>query len=293
MRRGGAMGIAVVLLAVPVWSADNSPSTERGDRAPQERTQPKESPPEAESKKKPETDHKSEPPASESKKKPETDHKSEPAASEPKKKTETDPKSEPATSESKKKSEADHKSEAPSKTPEEKAKTEPPPVAVPKPEPKPEESGKKPVTSPILTVKLALMADPLLFPFEIEVEMDAHKAVLTGAVSSEDEKTKATEIAGKVEGIESVVNKLSVTPALRAAITKRQDEALTQLVKERLSKSETLKAVGFDVKADNGMISLSGKTRFQVIALEAAEAARQVPGVRAVNTAAVQITGKD
>jgi hyperosmotically inducible protein len=259
MRRGGAMGIAVVLLAVPVWSADNSPSTERGDRAPQERTQPKESPPEAESKKKPETDPKSEPPASESKKK----------------------------------SEADHKSEAPSKAPEEKAKTEPPPVAVPKPEPKPEESGKKPVTSPILTVKLALMADPLLFPFEIEVEMDAHKAVLTGAVSSEDEKTKATEIAGKVEGIESVVNKLSVTPALRAAITKRQDEALTQLVKERLSKSETLKAVGFDVKADNGVISLSGKTRFQVIALEAAEAARQVPGVRAVNTAAVQITGKD
>jgi osmotically-inducible protein OsmY len=47
------------------------------------------------------------------------------------------------------------------------------------------------------------------------------------------------------------------------------------------------------VKAENGVVLLSGKTRFQVIALEAAEAARQVPGVRAVDTTGIQIVGKD
>ena len=165
----------------------------------------------------------------------------------------------------------------------------PPPPVLKQDEP----PGKKPVASLNLALKLAFLAEPLLFPFDIEVEMDHQKATLTGTVSSEEEKGKAGEIAQKVDGVESVTNKLSVSPAQRTAWTKKQDEALAHNVKERLNKSETLKAVGFDVKAENGFITLSGKTRFQVIALEAAEAARHVPGVRAVNTTGVQITGKD
>jgi hyperosmotically inducible periplasmic protein len=174
---------------------------------------------------------------------------------------------------------------------EEKAqKAEEPPSA-----PKPDESGgKKPgVTSLNLTIKLALMADPSVFPFELEIEMDGQKATVTGTVWSEDEKIRAADIVHKVEGVESVNNNVSVSPALRTAWMKKQDEALASLVKERLNKSETLKAVGFEVKSDNGIVFLSGKTRFQVIALEAAEAARHIPGVRAVNAAAVQITGKE
>ncbi|HET9845357.1 MAG TPA: BON domain-containing protein [Nitrospira sp.] len=157
---------------------------------------------------------------------------------------------------------------------------------------KPEEH-KKPVTSLNLAIKLALMADPQLFPLEIEVEMDKGKAVLTGAVPTEEEKGKAAEIAGKVEGVEGVVNKMTVTPALRDKLAKKQDETIAHVVRDRLSRSETLKAVGFDVKSENGIVYLTGKTRFQVIALEAAEAARQVPGVRAVDTAGVQLVAKD
>ncbi|ALA59211.1 BON domain-containing protein [Nitrospira moscoviensis] len=198
-----------------------------------------------------------------------------------------------AAPDSKKKTEHEGKpAEAPAPKPpsdEKSQKTEPPPQ---KQEPKPDETGKKPVTSMPLTIKLAMMADPVLFPFEIEVEMDGPKAVLSGAVSSEDEKARAGEVARKVEGVESAVNKLSVSPGLRASLMKRQDEAIAQLVKERLNRSETLKAVGFDVKSESGVVTLSGKTRFQVIALEAAEAARHVPGVRAVNTAAVQLTAE-
>jgi hyperosmotically inducible periplasmic protein len=180
---------------------------------------------------------------------------------------------------------------APKPAPDEKAaKTEEPPAAAPKPD---ESGGKKTVTSLNLTIKLALMANPSLFPFEMEVELDGQKAILTGAVPSEDDKAQATEVVRKVEGVESVVNKLAVAPELRSTLGKKEDDAITQYVKERLSKSETLKAVGFDVKSENGVVSLSGKTRFQVIALEAAEAARHIPGVRAVDTGAVQITGKE
>jgi osmotically-inducible protein OsmY len=76
-------------------------------------------------------------------------------------------------------------------------------------------------------------------------------------------------------------------------LLKKQDKAIGHLVRDRLAKSKTLKAVGFDVALNNGIVYLSGKTRFQVIALEAAEAARQVPGVHAVDTTGVQIVGKD
>ena len=215
-----------------------------------------------------------------------------PRAVEPKKKQETDTKSEsngkhgtdkqPSADDKTKAADEKTKDEKP-KT-EENAKTE---------APKPEEGVKKPVTSLNLAIKLALMADPQLFPLDIEVEMDKGKAILTGSAPTEEDKTKVTEIAGKIEGVEAVVNKLTVTPALKDKLAKKQDESIAHVVRDRLSRSETLKAVGFDVKSENGIVYLSGKTRFQVIALEAAEAARQVPGVRAVDTAGVQLVAKD
>lgn len=207
-------------------------------------------------------------------------------AKDEKARTEEKAKDEKAKAEEKSKDEkakAEEKKDEKAKT-EDKAKAE---------ETKPEEPGKKPVTSLNLAIKLALMADPQLFPLEIEVEMDKGKAVLTGSVPTEDEKAKVTEIARKVNGVEDVANKLTVTPALKDKLAKKQDESIAHVVRDRLSRSETLKAVGFEVKSENGIVYLSGKTRFQVIALEAAEAARQVPGVRAVDTAGVQLVAKD
>ena len=176
------------------------------------------------------------------------------------------------------------KSEEKAKPADEKPKAE---------EPKPEEPAKKAVTSLNLAIKLALMADPQLFPLDIEVEMDKGKAILSGSVPTEEDKAKVAEIAGKIDGVETVINKLTVTPALKDKLAKKQDESIAHVVRDRLSRSETLKAVGFDVKSENGIVYLSGKTRFQVIALEAAEAARQVPGVRAVDTAGVQLVAKE
>ncbi len=189
--------------------------------------------------------------------------------------------------EPKNKQDAEPKSENNQKPSEDKAKTEEAPPS------KPDDTTKKPVSSPNLAIKLALMADPQLFPFDIEVEMDKGKAILTGAVPSEEEKGRVAEVAGKIEGVEAVVNKLSLVPTLREKWAKKQDEAIAHVVRDRLVRSETLKAVGFEVKSESGIVRLSGKTRFQVIALEAAEAARQVPGVRAVDTTGVQIIAKD
>jgi hyperosmotically inducible protein len=157
---------------------------------------------------------------------------------------------------------------------------------------KEKESPRKPVSSLIITVKLALMADPRLFQYEIEAEEDKQTITLRGRVSSEEEKSAASEIARAVAGVKAVINKLEVSKDLLQALTKKRDEVITHLIKERFGKSATLKAANFEVKTEEGIVSLSGVVRFQVIALEAAEAARQVPGVKAVKTEKVRLEGE-
>jgi hyperosmotically inducible periplasmic protein len=152
-----------------------------------------------------------------------------------------------------------------------------------------EGTGKRGVSSLILTVKLALLEDPRLFPYEIEVETGSDEVTLLGKVSTEAEKAAAAKIASTVPTVKSVSNKLEVVKELPDVFTHKQDDAITRYVKERFAQSATLTAAHFDVKTEQGIVSLGGTVRFQVIVLEAAEAARQVPGVKAVRTDKVRI----
>lgn len=150
-------------------------------------------------------------------------------------------------------------------------------------------AGKRTVSSLILTVKLALLADPRLFPYDIEVETKSDEVLLSGKVSNEAEKSIATEIVRSFPGVKSVVNKIEIVKELPDVLAHRQDDIVTQQVKERFAKSATLKAASFDVKTEGGVVTLGGSVRFQVFILEAVEAARQVPGVKAVRTHKVRI----
>jgi hyperosmotically inducible periplasmic protein len=152
-----------------------------------------------------------------------------------------------------------------------------------------ETTGKKAVSSLILTIKLALMEDPRLFPYEIEVEAGSDEVTLSGKVSTESEKVAAAQIASTVPNVKTVSNKLEVVKELPDLITHKQDDIITRHVKDRFAKSATVTAANFDVKTEQGIVSLSGTVRFQVIVFEAAEAARQVPGVKAVRTDKVKI----
>lgn len=185
----------------------------------------------------------------------------------------------------------DQKPSAESKQPAEPA-LKPPPASLVKPDGSSEkEAGKKPLGSLILTVKLALLSDPRLFLYDIEVDAEDHSISLAGRVARETDVAAAVEIARAVPGVQSVVPKLQVDPTLTATLIKKQDEHITTFIKERFARSATLKAANFDVKTENGIVSLSGSVRFQVIALEAAETARNVPGVRAVKTDQIRLEG--
>ncbi len=155
------------------------------------------------------------------------------------------------------------------------------------------EGASQPLSSLILTVKLALLADPELLPYEIEVEAISDNITLSGNVPSEMVKAAAAKTACAVPLVNSVANGLEVDKTLPNVLAHKQDEVITLYVKERFAKSATIAAANFDVKTEQGVVSLGGTVKYQVIVLEAAEAARQVPGVRAVMTDKVRIGGKE
>jgi hyperosmotically inducible protein len=167
------------------------------------------------------------------------------------------------------------------------------PPAADKAKPAEGEGKKSPMRSPMVTAKLALMADSRLFPYDIEIDTKDKDLVLLGKVANDNEKRAATDIIRCLDGVHAVENRLKVEPDASHGLVAERDKIITNLVKERFEKSKTLQAVKFDVKTEEGIVTLTGATRFQVIILEAAQAARQVPGVKAVNTDAVRLVAAE
>ena len=64
----------------------------------------------------------------------------------------------------------------------------------------------------MVTAKLALMADPRLFPYDIEVDTKDKDLVLLGKVVSESDKRAATEIVRCLEGVHAVENQMKLKP---------------------------------------------------------------------------------
>jgi hyperosmotically inducible periplasmic protein len=149
------------------------------------------------------------------------------------------------------------------------------------------------VQSPALTLKLALMADPRLFPYDIECQIQEKTVELTGVVAFEEEKILAALLTADAIKGKKILNHLEVRPALHGTLQAASDARLTELVKQRFTRSQTLTEANFEVITIRGIVSLRGQTRFQVIALEAAQAAREIPGIVAVNTQNIRIEGEN
>lgn len=167
-----------------------------------------------------------------------------------------------------------------------------------KPTPKLESSEKTPekpshqdniVQSQNLSLKLAFMENPRLFPYDIDCQIQEKTVELRGEVSVEEEKTIVTAVTTNLIKGKEIINHIEIRPSLRAAIQAKMDARLTELVKQRFAHSQTLREADFEIMTIRGVVSLSGRTRFQVIVLEGAQAAREIPGVLAVNTQNVRL----
>ena len=133
-----------------------------------------------------------------------------------------------------------------------------------------------------LQTKLALLADERVSSADVHVTTQRGVITLRGKVASAAEQQAAEEIALNIEGQKQVVNQLTVVSAARRKLVDRQDHQIVKDVKRAIKRDASLKKADIDVRAEKGIVTLTGKAPSLETSVRASETARQVPGVRAV-----------
>jgi len=136
-----------------------------------------------------------------------------------------------------------------------------------------------------------------LNPFEIEVAVESGKVTLTGAVENVAERELATELAKTIVGVGEVSNELEVDPGLEVPIVDEQariptdktlaqrfdDATLAATVKSKLLWNSNTEGLDIQVRAENGVVSLSGNAGTPVAKELAGELVTNTEGVREVH----------
>jgi hyperosmotically inducible protein len=127
--------------------------------------------------------------------------------------------------------------------------------------------------------EMRLLADSQTPVLEINVDTWGGVVTLFGIVPSQEAKAAAEADAREVNGVKHVVNELQVVESAKQAAGKARDEGLERAVKKAF---DTPDFEDIDIEVKNGVVRLTGTVPNGVRRLEAAEAARTVPGVRSV-----------
>jgi hyperosmotically inducible protein len=133
-----------------------------------------------------------------------------------------------------------------------------------------------------LKTKLALLGDERVSSNDVSVKTVKGVITLHGKVASAEEQKAAEEIALKIEGQKQVVNQLTVVPTPQRKMVDRQDDQIVTDVKKAITKETSLKKASIDVRAEKGIVTLTGKAPSLATSVRASEVARRVSGVRAV-----------
>jgi len=133
-----------------------------------------------------------------------------------------------------------------------------------------------------LQTKLALLADERVSSGDVHVTTQTGVITLRGKVDSAAEQQAAGEIAGTIEGARDVSNQLVVVPQAERKAVERQDHQIVTDVKRGIKKDARLKKARIQVRADEGIVTLTGTAPSLETSVRASETARRVSGVRAV-----------
>ena len=133
-----------------------------------------------------------------------------------------------------------------------------------------------------LKTKLALLADERVSSGDVSVKTQEGVITLRGKVENEAARQAAEEIALNIKGQKKVVNHLTVVPKADRKVVDRQDDQIVKDVEKGIKNDARLKEADIDVRADKGIVTLTGKAPSLETSVRASEVARRVPGVRAV-----------
>jgi len=131
-----------------------------------------------------------------------------------------------------------------------------------------------------------------LHAYDLVVSVEAHKAILGGAVENAIEKALAQRIAMDAEGITTVDNRIAVdasraTPGTpgheRTFGEKVEDATITATIESKLLWNSSTAGLNIDVETDNGTVTLSGHARNSGEKDLAMRSAKDTRGVVAVD----------
>jgi osmotically-inducible protein OsmY len=125
-------------------------------------------------------------------------------------------------------------------------------------------------------IRFALDSDSTLAGWDIRIRVTQGVVTLSGNVKSPYQKEHATEVASRILGVRDVLNDLEVS-----RLDKYSDTALVERLRSRLKADwETHSVAGkIDIKAKNGIATLSGEVNTWSEYKEAARAASLTDGV--------------
>ena len=149
-------------------------------------------------------------------------------------------------------------------------------------DPGPTATGEGTDTWLTLKTKLALLGDERVSTNNVSVTAAKSVITLRGQVASVAERQAAEEITLTIEGQKKVVNQLTVVPTAERKMVDRPDDQLVTDVKQALTKEASLKKATIEVRAEKGIVTLTGKAPSLATSVRASEVVRWVSGVRAV-----------
>jgi osmotically-inducible protein OsmY len=131
------------------------------------------------------------------------------------------------------------------------------------------------------SVKTRLAADPTVSARRIGVDTRDRVVTLTGQVNSGGERAYAVSIARETQGVDNVVDNLSVMPeaAPTTGVTDKIDAGITAEVQGKLLADPDIGGLRIDVDTNDHVVTLSGTVGTEAERAKAVRAAREAEGV--------------
>ncbi|MDC6120749.1 molecular chaperone OsmY [Serratia rubidaea] len=132
-------------------------------------------------------------------------------------------------------------------------------------------------------VKSALVEDKTISSNDISVKTEKGVVTLSGFVASQALAEQAVAVAGKVEGVKSVSDKLHVKDEAKQSVKSYAgDAATTAELKAKLLADDIVPSRNVKVETTDGVVQLSGEVKSQAQSERAESIAKAIDGVKSV-----------
>ncbi|KAB8306100.1 molecular chaperone OsmY [Erwinia endophytica] len=132
-------------------------------------------------------------------------------------------------------------------------------------------------------VKAALINNSAIKSADISVNTQEGVVTLSGFIPSQDQAERVVAEVRKVEGVQSVSDKLQVKDSTKASISGYAgDAAITSEIKAKLLADDIVPSRNVKVETSDGVVQLSGTVKSQAQAERAESIAKAIDGVKSV-----------